>query len=142
MAGESHLKERAKTQWDRLDVEGRNLINGILTAETEEIEWPTNTEPKFPKKRTAKTIRMAYDSKTKKYIYNNPSTMALSKAIRLELSEAFFSFLLSSGEKRIHQHRYTTRVRGRHQIRSNSIQLPLDLRKKHYSHCTPCIRDS
>ena len=55
MVAESHLKEKAKYQWDRLDVEGRDLINGILTAETEEGEWPANAEPKFTKKENSKS---------------------------------------------------------------------------------------
>ena len=50
MAGESQLKEQAKTQWERLDLEGLNLIKGILITGTEEVEWQTNAEPKFQKK--------------------------------------------------------------------------------------------
>ena len=67
-------------------------MNGILTAETEEVEWIANTEPKFLKKRMADAITTTYDSKTKKYIYNNTSTMPPSKPIRLELSQAFLHF--------------------------------------------------
>ena len=54
MVGESHLKEQGKTQWERLDVEGCNLINGILTAKMEEVEWPANTEPYFLKREQQK----------------------------------------------------------------------------------------
>ena len=90
--GESQLKEQVKTQWERLDVKGHNLINGILTAGTEEVQWPANTEPKFQKKKTAKMIRLAYDTKTKWYIYNGTGIVASGKPIRLELSQAFLHF--------------------------------------------------
>ena len=99
MVGESHLKEQAKFQWGRLDVEGHSLINKILTTETEKVEWPENAEPKFTKKRTAKAIRMAYDSKTKKYIYNDTSTVGLSKPIRLELLKTFFHICYHTEKK-------------------------------------------
>ena len=52
MAGKKILKEQAKTQWERFDVEC--LINRILTAEMEEIEWPANKVPKFLKKENNK----------------------------------------------------------------------------------------
>ena len=45
MVGESHQKEQANLQWDRLDMEGHSLINKILTAETKKVEWPDNAEP-------------------------------------------------------------------------------------------------
>ena len=73
-------------------MEGCSLINEILTVETEKVEWPANAEPKFMKKKTSKAIRSAYDSKMKRYIYNDTSTMAPGEPIRLELSEAFFHF--------------------------------------------------
>ena len=99
MAGESRLKEQVKTQWERLDMEGRNVINGILTARTEEVEWPTNTEPKFQKKKTAKPIRTAYDSKMRRYIYSDTSTVPQGKPIKLELSEAFLHICYHQIEK-------------------------------------------
>ena len=140
MVGESHQKEKANLQWDRLDMEGHSLINKILTAETKKVEWPDNAEPKFTKKRTAKAIRMAYNSKTKRYIHNDTSTLAPSKPIRLELSEAFFHFCYYPERKEyIKIDTPPGRERGRCQICYNSIQLPLDLQKKHYSHCTSCI---
>ena len=47
MAGESHLMEQAKKQWEKLDAEGCKIINNLLTTEGERIEWPENTEPKL-----------------------------------------------------------------------------------------------
>ena len=96
MVGESHQKEQANLHWDRLDMEGHSLINKILTAETKKVEWPDNAEPKFTKKGTAKAIRMACNSKTKRYIYNDTSTLAPSEPIRLELSEAFFFIFVTT----------------------------------------------
>ena len=69
-----------------------NLINGILTVEAEKIEWPEDAEPKFTKKRATSAIRSAYDTKTKRYIYNNTNTVAPSKPIRLELGDVLFHF--------------------------------------------------
>ena len=66
MAGEGQLKEQAKYQWDRLDMEGCKIINEILTATPEKVKWLEGTEPKFTRKRTTKATRVAYDTKTKR----------------------------------------------------------------------------
>ena len=47
MAGESHLMEQAKKQWEKLNARDRKIINGLLMTEAERIEWPENTKPKF-----------------------------------------------------------------------------------------------
>ena len=40
MAGEGQLKEQANQQWERLDMEGHKIINDLLTADVEKVEWP------------------------------------------------------------------------------------------------------
>ena len=65
MAGESHLMEQAKKQWEKFDTEGHKIINDLLTTEAERIEWPKNTESKFTRKRGIKMTKVAYDTKTK-----------------------------------------------------------------------------
>ena len=42
MAGEGQLKEQAKYQWDRLNVEGCKIINEILTATPERKQHSSN----------------------------------------------------------------------------------------------------
>ena len=44
------------------------------------------------KKKAARAIRSVYDTKTKRYIYNNINTVAPDEPIRLELADAFFHF--------------------------------------------------
>ena len=90
--GEGQLKEQAKHQWDRLDAEGRRIINEILTATPEKVEWSEDTELKFTKKRTTRAIRSAYDTKTKRYTYYDNNIVAPGDPIRLELADAFFHF--------------------------------------------------
>ena len=68
MVGEGQLKEQARQQWERLDVEGHQIINEVLTADTEKVEWPEDGEPKFTRKRASKATKVAYNAKTKKYM--------------------------------------------------------------------------
>ena len=39
MAGENHLMEQVKKQWERLDAEGHRILNNLLMTEAERIEW-------------------------------------------------------------------------------------------------------
>ena len=50
MAGEGQLREQTKYQWDWLDMERCKIINKILTATPERVEWPEGAEPKFTRK--------------------------------------------------------------------------------------------
>ena len=73
-------------------MEGCRIINEILTATLEKIEWPEDTEPNFTRKRTTRAIRVAYNTKTKRYMYHDNSIVAAGEPIRLETADAFFHF--------------------------------------------------
>ena len=68
MVEEGQLKEKAKHQVDRLNVEGHRIINKVLTADAEKVVWPGDAELKFTRKRTTKATRVEYDSKKKIHI--------------------------------------------------------------------------
>ena len=92
MVGESHLMEQAKKQWERLDPEGRKIINDLLKTDAERVEWPDNMEPKFTRKKGAKITKVKYDTKTKKYTYYDKTVLA-GEPIRLDLdSFIYFSY--------------------------------------------------
>ena len=83
---EGQLKEQAKYQWNRLDAEGPcRIINEILTATPEKVEWLKGVEPKFMRKRTSKATRISYNTKTKRYMYHNNNVAAAGEPIRLAL---------------------------------------------------------
>ena len=44
---EGQFREQAKKQWEKLDAEGRIIINDLLVADKDRTAWPENTEPKF-----------------------------------------------------------------------------------------------
>ena len=92
MAGEGQYKEQAKYQWDKLDMEGCRLINGMLTATPEKVEWPEDAEPKFTRKRTTRAIRVANDTNMKRYMYHDNNIVATGEPIQLETSDTFFDF--------------------------------------------------
>ena len=61
--GESQLREQAKKQWEKIDAEGRKIINNLIIEDKERTIWPENMEPKFTGKKGAKMTRVAYDKK-------------------------------------------------------------------------------
>ena len=69
MLGEGQLREQAKKQWERIDTEGHKIINDLLVADKERTVWPENTEPKFTRKKGTKLIKVAFDTKIKKYTH-------------------------------------------------------------------------
>ena len=84
-------------------MEGHKIINEILTATPERLEWPEGAEPKFTRKRTSKATRVPYNTKTKKYTYYNNIVVAAGEPIRLALDfRHIFPLLLPPKEKRIH----------------------------------------
>ena len=102
MAGEGKLKEQGKYQLDRLDSGGHKIINEILTATPERVEWPEGAEPKLTRKRTSTATRVSYDTKTKRYTYHN-NVVAAGEPIRLALDfRHMFLLLLPPKAKRIH----------------------------------------
>ena len=98
MAGESHLMEQAKKQWEKLNAEGHKIINDLLTTEAERIEWPANTEPKFTRKRGTKMTKVAYDTKTKKYTYFD-KTVPAGEPTRLHIPDSYIYFSYHPAKK-------------------------------------------
>ena len=60
MSGEGQFREQAKKQWEKLDAEGRKIINDLLVADKDRTVWPENTEPKFTGKKGAKFIKVNF----------------------------------------------------------------------------------
>ena len=69
MSGEGQYREQAKKQCEKLDAEGRKIINDLLVADKDRTVWPENTEPKFTGKKGTKLIKVAFNAKSKKYTY-------------------------------------------------------------------------
>ena len=91
MAGESQLMEQAKKQWEKIDVEGRKIINNLIAEDKERTVGPENTEPKFTGKKGAKMTRVAYDTKTKKYTHEGKAVPA-GEPIRLDIPDSYIYF--------------------------------------------------
>ena len=69
MSGEGQYRDQAKKHWEKLDAEGCKIINDLIVADTDRTIWPENTEPKFTGKKGAKLIKVAFDTKSKKYTH-------------------------------------------------------------------------
>ena len=91
MVGESHLMEQAKKQWEKLDAEGHKIINNLLTADTERTAWPENMEPKFTRKKGAKMMKVAYETKANRYTYQE-KTVPAGELIRLDIPNSYIYF--------------------------------------------------
>ena len=65
MSGEGQYREQAKKQWEKLDAEGRKIINNLIVADKDRTIWLENTEPKFTGKKGAKLIKVAFNTKSK-----------------------------------------------------------------------------
>ena len=98
MVGKSHLMEQAKKQWEKLDAEGRKIINDLFTTEAERIECPENTEPKFTRKRGTKMTKVTYDTKTKRYMYFD-KTVPVGEPIRLDIPDSYIYFSYHPAKK-------------------------------------------
>ena len=95
MSGEGQLREQAKKQWERIDAEGRKIINDLLVADKERTVWLENTEPKFTGKKGTKLIKVAYDTKIKRYTHaHEGKEVPVEEPIRLDIpdSHIYFSF--------------------------------------------------
>ena len=94
MSGEGQYREQAKKQWEKLDVEGRKIINELIVADKDRTIWPENTEPKFTRKKGAKLIKVAFDTKSKKYThaYEEKEEVPVKEAIRLDIPNAHIYF--------------------------------------------------
>ena len=91
MAGESQLMEQAKKQWEKLDAEGHKIINDLITADTERTVWPEDMESKFTGKKGAKMIRVTYDTKAKRYTYQEKTVQA-GELIRFDIPNSYIYF--------------------------------------------------
>ena len=87
MSGEGQFREHVKKQWEKLDAEGCKIINKLLVAEKDRTAWLENTEPKFTGKKGTKLIKVAFDTKSKKYThaYEEKEEVSVKEAIRLDI---------------------------------------------------------
>ena len=94
MSGEGQFREQAKKQWEKLDGEGCKIINDLLVADKDRTVWPENTEPKFTGKKGTKLIKVAFDTKSKKYMqaYEEKEEVPVEEAIRLDIPDSYIYF--------------------------------------------------
>ena len=94
MSGEGQYREQAKKQWEKLDAEGRKIINDLIVADKDRTIWQENTKPKFTRKKGAKLIKVAFDTKSKKYThaYEEKEEVPAEEAIRLDIPDANIYF--------------------------------------------------
>ena len=91
MVGESQLREQAKKQWEKIDVEGCKIINDLIVADKERTVWLENMELKFTRKKGAKMTKVAYDMKIKKYTHEGKE-MPVEEPIRLDIPDSYIYF--------------------------------------------------
>ena len=94
MSGEGQYREQAKKQWEKLDVEGCKIINDLIVADKDRTIWLENTEPKFTGKKGAKLIKVAFDTKSKKYMhtYKEKEEVPVDEVIRLDIPDVHIYF--------------------------------------------------
>ena len=95
MSGEGQYREQAKKQWEKLDGEGRKITNDLIVADKDRTIWLENTEPKFTRKKGAKLIKVAFDTKSKKYTHTyeeKEEVPEVPKAIRLDIPDTHIYF--------------------------------------------------
>ena len=96
MSGEGQFREQAKKQWEKLNAEGHKIIiiNNLLVADKDRTVWPENTEPKFTRKKGTKMIKVAFDTKSKKYMhtYKDKEEVPVEERIRLDIPDSYIYF--------------------------------------------------
>ena len=94
MSGEGQYREQAKKQWEKLDAKGYKIINNLIVADKDRTIWSENTEPKFNGKKGAKLIKVAFDTKSKKYMYahKEKEEVPVEEVIRLDIPDAHIYF--------------------------------------------------
>ena len=93
MSGEGQLREQAKKQWQKIDAEGCKIINDLLVADKERTVWPENTEPKFTRKKGTNLIKVAFDTKIKKYMHmHEGKEVPVEEPIRLDIPDSYIYF--------------------------------------------------
>ena len=90
MSGEGQFREQAKKQWEKIDAEGRKIINNLLPADKDRTVWPENTEPNFTGKKGTKVIKVAFNMKIKKYMHAHEGKEEVpgEEPIRLDIPDS------------------------------------------------------
>ena len=98
MSGEGQFREQAKKQWEKSDAEGCKIINDLLVADKDRTAWPENTEPKFTGKKGTKLIKVAFNTKSKKYThaYEETEEVPVNEAISLDNPDSYIYFSFHS----------------------------------------------
>ena len=75
-------------------MEGHKIINDLLVSDKDRTVWPENTEPKFTGKKGTKLIKVAFDTKTKKYtqLYEEKEEVQVKEPIRLDIPDSYIYF--------------------------------------------------
>ena len=70
------------------------IINNLLVADRDKITWPENKEPRFTRKKGEKLIKVAFNTKSKKYThaYEEKIEVPAEEAIRLDIPNACIYF--------------------------------------------------
>ena len=93
MSREGQFREQAKKQSEKLDAEGRKIINDLLVADKDRTAWLENIEPKFTRKKGTKLIKVALDTKSKKYTHAyKEKEVPVEEAIRLDILDSYIYF--------------------------------------------------
>ena len=93
MLGEGQLREQAKKEWERIDMEGHQIINDLIVADKERTVWLENTEPKFTGKKGTKLIKVAFDTKIKRYTHvHKGKEVPVEEPIRLNIPDSYIYF--------------------------------------------------
>ena len=94
MSGEGQFREQAKKQWEKFDTEGCKIINDLLVSDKDRTVWLENKEPKFTGKKGTKLIKVAFDTKTKKYtqLYEEKEEVPVKEPIRLDILDSYIYF--------------------------------------------------
>ena len=59
MSGESQYREQAKKQWEKLDAEGRKIINDLIVADKDRTIWLENPEENTRKKKKYQSMKQS-----------------------------------------------------------------------------------
>ena len=51
MVGEGQFREQAKKQWEKLDAEGRKIINDLLVADKDRAVWREAQSQSLPRRK-------------------------------------------------------------------------------------------
>ena len=84
---EKAIQRTSQETVGKLDAEGHKIINDLIVADKDRTIWLENTEPKFTRKKGAKLIKVAFDTKSKKYMhaYEEKEEVPVEEAIRLDI---------------------------------------------------------